>query len=179
MVLSILFCWSGTPVHSQLVFCMHISVWRCIRGVSVERDVLHVHLLLCHLILLPKLLWGFFKENHKGVCGELFKAFCLWIGARRCPLPAPGLGWDGAASSYLQAPQVLLICSGEAVSVNGLSCSFDDPAELAIWSLVPLSFLNPAWTFGSSQFSVNWEKVSVSVDAGLTLFILVTSRPVV
>ena len=41
--------WSGTPVHSQLVFCMHFCVWRCIPDVSMERDVLHVHLLLCHL----------------------------------------------------------------------------------------------------------------------------------
>ena len=27
---------------------------------------------------------------------------------------------------------------------------------LAIWSLVPLSFLNPAWTSGSSQFRYCW-----------------------
>ena len=27
---------------------------------------------------------------------------------------------------------------------------------LAIWSLVPLSFLNPAWTAGSSQFTYCW-----------------------
>ena len=26
MVLYILFCWSGTPVHAQLVFCMHFCV---------------------------------------------------------------------------------------------------------------------------------------------------------
>ena len=30
MVLSILFHWSGAPVHSQLVFCRHFCVWRCI-----------------------------------------------------------------------------------------------------------------------------------------------------
>ena len=51
VVLYILFHWSGTPVHSQLVFCLHFCVWRCIPHVSVERDVLHVHLLLCHLVL--------------------------------------------------------------------------------------------------------------------------------
>ena len=33
-----------------------------------------------------------------------------------------------------------------------LSCFFDDPTMLAIWSLVPLLFLNPAWTSGSSWF---------------------------
>ena len=27
---------------------------------------------------------------------------------------------------------------------------------LAIWSLVPLSFLKPAWTSGSSQFTCHW-----------------------
>ena len=27
---------------------------------------------------------------------------------------------------------------------------------LAIWSLVPLPFLNPAWTSGSSQFTYSW-----------------------
>ena len=26
MVLYILFCWSGTPLHSQLVFCMHFCI---------------------------------------------------------------------------------------------------------------------------------------------------------
>ena len=31
-----------------------------------------------------------------------------------------------------------------------LSCFFDDPEMLAIWSLVPLPFLKPAWTSGSS-----------------------------
>ena len=47
--LYILFCWSGTPVPSQLVFCMHFWVWWCIPDVFVERDVLHVSLLLCYL----------------------------------------------------------------------------------------------------------------------------------
>ena len=43
--------WSSTPVFSQLMFCMHFCVWRCIPDVSVNRDELHIHLLLCHLIL--------------------------------------------------------------------------------------------------------------------------------
>ena len=33
------------------------------------------------------------------------------------------------------------------------TCFFHDPVMLAISSLVPLSFLNPACTSGSSQFS--------------------------
>ena len=33
------------------VLLMQFWVWRCIPDVFVERDVLHVHLLLCHLVL--------------------------------------------------------------------------------------------------------------------------------
>ena len=51
MVLYIPFHWSGTPVYSHLVFCMHFCVWRCIPDVSVERDLLHVYLLLHHLVV--------------------------------------------------------------------------------------------------------------------------------
>ena len=46
--LYILFHCSGTPVCSQLLFCMHFYVQRCLPDVSVERDIFHVHLLLHH-----------------------------------------------------------------------------------------------------------------------------------
>ena len=46
------FPWLGIPVLYQLMFCMHFCVWRCIPDVSMETDVLHIHLLLCHLVLL-------------------------------------------------------------------------------------------------------------------------------
>ena len=59
MGLYILFRWSGTSVHSQLVFCMHFYGWRCIPNVSMERDVLHVHLLLHHLVLLQFLIMAY------------------------------------------------------------------------------------------------------------------------
>ena len=52
VVLCVIFRWSGSSCCSQLVFCMHFCVWKCIPDVSVEGDVLHVHLLLCHLVLL-------------------------------------------------------------------------------------------------------------------------------
>ena len=51
MVLYLLFHCSSTPVCSQLVFCMHFCIWRYISDVSVERDVLYVHLLPRHLVL--------------------------------------------------------------------------------------------------------------------------------
>ena len=47
------FLLTDTPVCPQLVFRMHFCVWRCIPDVSVEKDVLHIHLLLCHLVLPP------------------------------------------------------------------------------------------------------------------------------
>ena len=37
-----------------------------------------------------------------------------------------------------------------------LSCFLYDQRMLAIWSLVLLPFLNPAWTSGSSQFTYSW-----------------------
>ena len=30
---------------------------------------------------------------------------------------------------------------------------------LAVWSLVPLAFLNPAWTYGHSQFTYSWSLI--------------------
>ena len=57
VILYILFHWSGTPVCSQLVFCMHVCVWRCIPDVSEEKDVLHVHLFICHLVLPWSAFW--------------------------------------------------------------------------------------------------------------------------
>ena len=49
LVLCILFQGSGTPACSQLVFFKIFCVWRWICDVSMERDVLHIYLLLCHL----------------------------------------------------------------------------------------------------------------------------------
>ena len=37
------------------------------------------------------------------------------------------------------------------------SCFFEDPADVAIWPLVPLPFLNPAWTSWSSRFMYCWK----------------------
>ena len=37
-----------------------------------------------------------------------------------------------------------------------LCCLFDDPADVGNLISVPLPFLNPAWTSGSSQFTYCW-----------------------
>ena len=50
-----------------------------------------------------------------------------------------------------------------------LSCFFCDPTDVAVWSLVPLPFLNPAWTSGSSWFtycwSLTWRILSINLPA--------------
>ena len=40
------------------------------------------------------------------------------------------------------------------------SCFSYDPVMLAIWPLVPLPFLNPAWISGSSRFMYCWSLTS-------------------
>ena len=82
--LYILFCWSG-PVRSQLVFCMHLCVWRCIPDVSVERDIFHVHLLLHHLVPLRAVL--FLKDKslvHVTAGLPISKAWLLQYGQTVC-----------------------------------------------------------------------------------------------
>ena len=48
-------------------------------------------------------------------------------------------------------------------------CFCDDPVVLAVWSLVPLPFLKPTWTSGSSRFmycwSLAWRILSITLLA--------------
>ena len=47
-----------------------------------------------------------------------------------------------------------------------LSYYFNDPTDLEIWSLIPLPFLNPAWTSGGSQLlSLAWRILSITLLA--------------
>ena len=50
VVLYILSQCSGIPARCQLLFCKISCGWRCSPDVAVERDVLHFHLLLRHLV---------------------------------------------------------------------------------------------------------------------------------
>ena len=46
------------------MFCMHFRVWRCIPDVSMERDVLYIHLLFNHLVLANWCFWtGLLKKT--------------------------------------------------------------------------------------------------------------------
>ena len=73
VVLNILFHWSSTLVHSQLVLCMHFWVWRCIPDVSVKRDVPHI-LLVLHYLVLPS---SFF--SYKPIVIRMSKVYHLFF----------------------------------------------------------------------------------------------------
>ena len=60
----------------QLVFCMHFCVWRCIPDVSVERERVHVHLLLRHLVL-SDFFFFFFNLGASFVAQIVKKQICL------------------------------------------------------------------------------------------------------
>ena len=68
--------------------------------------------------------------------------------------------WSGISIS-VSFPQLVVIhtvkgfCKVDEAEVGvflQFFCFFYDPAMLAVWSLVPLCFLNPDWTYGISQF---------------------------
>ena len=72
--------------------------------------------------------------------------------------------WSGIPISQ-NFPQFLVIHTVKGFGVFNkpeigvfleLSCFLSIQRMLAIWNLVPLPFLNPAWTSGSSQFMYCW-----------------------
>ena len=85
------FCWSGTPVFSQLAFRMYFCVWRCILDVSMERHVLHVHLLFRHLFPTPVFLPGEspWTEEHDRLqsMGSQSRTWFTWGGCWLIQLP--------------------------------------------------------------------------------------------
>ena len=74
MGLYILFCWSCTPVCSQLVFCLHFYIWRCIPDVSLERDVFIY--LLRHLVRASTV--DVLNSENIGFRGFFFKVKVIW-----------------------------------------------------------------------------------------------------
>ena len=70
--------WSGTPVCSQLVVCMHFCVWRCIPGVSMERCTPHPPSLLpsCFHCFLS---FFFFFKVISPYKSESVSGWVLWV----------------------------------------------------------------------------------------------------
>ena len=60
-----------------------------------------------------------------------------------------------------------IVNKAEIVVFLELSSFFDGPTDVGNWPLVPLTFLKPAWTSGSSQFtyylSLAWRILSVTL----------------
>ena len=116
MGLYILFCWSGPPVCSQLVFCIHFCVWRCVPDVSVEMHstssssstilFLHYFMQLDFLCLFSVILF---------MTLFVLVSFCKWVSC--FPLgPSPSLltsQWAGVLrirESSRRAPGYSLLC---------------------------------------------------------------------
>ena len=91
-LLYIIFCWSDTPVCSQLVFCMNICVWRCIPDVSMERDILYTHLLLHHLVCLSSLVQSY-------IMSDSLQQHESQHARPPCPSSTPGVGPNSCAPS--------------------------------------------------------------------------------
>ena len=82
LVLFIIFCCQ--VLLSALSWCSACtSVWRCIPDVSVERDVLHVRLLFCHLVLSENLI--FFQERVYSSRWECWMMMEAVLEVRRAP----------------------------------------------------------------------------------------------
>ena len=67
--------------------------------------------------------------------------FCLFKNFPVCFGPHKGFG---------------IVSKAEVDVFLEVSCFFDDPVDVAVWSRVPLPFVNPAWASGSSRFKYCW-----------------------
>ena len=89
--------------------------------------------------------------------------------------------WSGIPISFRIFPQFIVIHTVKGFGIVNkseidvfleLSCFFSMIQRmLAFWSRVPLPFLNPAWTSGSSQFTYCWNFCTISKTTEWSLFI--------
>ena len=107
----------------------------------------------------------------------LFHAqFCYFLACRQISQEAGQVVWYSRL--FKNFPQFIVIHTVKGFGVVSkaeidvfleLSCFFNDSMMLAIWSLVPLTFLKPAWTSGSSRFiyywSLTWRILSITLLA--------------
>ena len=113
----------------------------------------------------------------KPVCGSMSNSNCCFLTCIRVSQEAGQVAWY----SYLwkKFPQFLVIHTVKGFGIvskaeidvffwNSLSFLMINKM-LAIWSLVPLTFLKPAWTSGSSWFmcywSLTWRILSITLLA--------------
>ena len=97
------------------------------------------------------------------VCCSVSRLNCCFLTCIQVPQEACQVVWY--SHLFQNFPQFIVIHKVKDFGIVSkaeidvfleLSCFFHDPAEVAIWSLVPLPFLKPAWTSGSSRFAYCW-----------------------
>ena len=97
------------------------------------------------------------------LCCSMSSSNCCFLTCIQISQEADQVVWY--SHLFQNFPQLILIHTVKGFGIinnaevdvfQEFSCFFDDTTDLAIWSLVPLPFLNPAWTPGSSQFTYCW-----------------------
>ena len=103
----------------------------------------------------------FYFPNLKPVCSSMSHSNCCFLTCIQIYQEAGQVVWY--SHLFQNFPQFVVIHTVKGFGIVNkadvfleLSCFFNDPAMLSIWSLVPLPFLNPTWTSGSSWFTYCW-----------------------
>ena len=110
------------------------------------------------------------------VCCSMSSSNCCFLTCIQISQEASKVVW--CSHVFKNVPQFVVIHRIKGFSIVNkaeidvfleLSCFFDDPTDVGNWSLVPLPFLNPAWTSRSSRFmycwSLTWRTLSITLLA--------------
>ena len=101
--------------------------------------------------------------NLEPVCCSMSSSNCCFLTCIQISQEAGQVVWY--SHLFQNFPQFVVIYTEKGFGVINkaevdvfleVSCFSMIQRMLAIWSLVPLPFLNPAWTSGSSQFTYCW-----------------------
>ena len=99
----------------------------------------------------------------ESVCCSMSSSNCCFLTCIQISQEADQVVWY--SHLFQNFPQFLVIHTVKGFGIVNkaeidvfleLSCFFHDPADVGNWSLIPLPFLKPAWTSGSSRFTCCW-----------------------
>ena len=164
--------------RGSLVFCFlpqgwcHLHIWGYwyFSQQSWFQLVLHpaqpftqctLHISLISRVTIYSLMHSF--PNFEPVCCSMFSSNCCFLTCTQISQEADQVVWY--SHLFQNFPQFIVIHTVKGfgivkkaeVDIFGNSLAFSMIQRmLAIWSLVPLPFLHPAWTSGSSQFTCYW-----------------------
>ena len=118
----------------------------------------------------------------KPFCCSMSSSNCCFLTCIRISLEADQVVWY--SHLFQNFPRFIVIHTVKGFGIVNkaeidvfleLSCFFSDPADVAIWSLVALPFLKPAWTSGSSCLN-RWQYTLFLLKASPLLPIFSSSR---